>query len=267
MATLTYQERRNLEKLFGMSSGYVLNFSNRTFEDFVYDAVQVNLYEQRYESEGTSKANRLRCFLKIEDDYVAGRLLERMVEYAAEHEEDDELVERCRQIASRLLAGGPTLAPVKAHAEELGAHHLKEQIRRMQDAVDTDPGLAIGTAKELIETYCRTILEERGVQVPVNIDLPKLTKRTFKELNLVPDGVPDTSRGTEIIRRLLSNLGTIGQGMAELRNLYGTGHGKHGKTKGLKPRHAKLAVGAAVTLVVFLFDTHQETRANAAKSN
>jgi hypothetical protein len=27
----------------------------------------------------------------------------------------------------------------------------------------------------------------------------------------------------------------------------------------LKPRHAKLAVGAATTLVVFLFETHRET--------
>lgn len=267
MATLTYQERRNLEKLFKMSSGYVLNFSDRTFEEFVYDAVGLNIHDEKYCVNGTSKARKLRCFLDIEDDYIAGRLLERLVDYAAEREEDDELVERGRQIVSRLLAGGPTLSSVKAHAEELGANHLKEQICRMEDAVDSDPGLAIGTAKELIETYCRTILDERGVQIPANIELAKLTKLTFNELNLVPEDVPDSSRGNETIRRILSNLSTIGQGMTELRNLYGTGHGKHGTAKGLKPRHAKLAVGAAVTLVVFLFATHEETRVNAAKSN
>lgn len=61
-----------------------------------------------------------------------------------------------------------------------------------------------------------------------------------------------------MIRRLLSNLGNIAQGLGELRNLYGTGHGKHGKSKGLNPRHARLAVGAASTLALFLFETHQE---------
>jgi AbiJ N-terminal domain 3 len=32
------------------------------------------------------------------------------------------------------------------------------QITRMESAVENDPGLAIGTAKELVETVCRTIL-------------------------------------------------------------------------------------------------------------
>jgi len=48
--------------------------------------------------------------------------------------------------------------------------------------------------------------------------------------------------------------------LAELRGLYGTGHGKHGKASGLSPRHAKLAVGAAATLTTFLFETHMETK-------
>ena len=44
----------------------------------------------------------------------------------------------------------------------------------------------------------------------------------------------------------------------ELRNLYGTGHGRDGRFIGLKPRHAKLAVGAAATLGTFLLETHLE---------
>jgi hypothetical protein len=81
----------------------------------------------------------------------------------------------------------------------------------------------------------------------------------LKELKLVPEGIPEGARGADVIKRLLSNLGTIGNGLAELRGLYGTGHGKHGSTSGLGSRHAKLAVGAAATLAVFLFETHKET--------
>ncbi|HAO77573.1 MAG TPA: hypothetical protein DCQ92_01115, partial [Verrucomicrobia subdivision 3 bacterium] len=152
------------------------------------------------------------------------------------------------------------LEPLKAQAKLLDANHLAEQIWRMEASVETDPPLAIGTAKELIETCCKTILAERGKPISGTPDMPTLTKATMKELKLVPDDVPDSARGGDVIKRLLSNLGTIGNGLAELRGLYGTGHGKHGKTSGLSARHAKLAVGAASALATFLFETHMETK-------
>ena len=85
-------------------------------------------------------------------------------------------------------------------------------------------------------------------------------KIAMKELKLVPNEIPDSAKGANTIKRLLNNLGTVCQGLAELRNLYGTGHGKHGKASTLKPRHAKLAVGAAATLATFLFETHIQTK-------
>jgi hypothetical protein len=130
----------------------------------------------------------------------------------------------------------------------------------MESSVDADPGLAIGTAKELIETVCKTILTERGKTISGTPDIPTLTKETFKALKLVPDDVPDAAKGSEVIKRLLSNLGTVGNGLAELRGLYGSGHGKHAQASGLKPRHAKLAVGAASSLATFLFETHLDTK-------
>ena len=258
-------ERRSLEKFFGMGGGYVLNFSDRTFGDFVLDAVGLDIHAEKYTAEGPSKAKKLRAFWRLEPDYTVGKLLLALNEYATSNPaepdaEGSSLAERCRSIAMRLVAGGPSLDPLKDHARLLNANHLAEQIRRMETSIETDPSLAIGTAKELIETYCKTILAQRGKPVDGTPDVSTLTKETFKELRLVPEGVPEASRGTDVIRRLLSNLGTIGNGLAELRGLYGTGHGKHGNTTGLGVRHAKLAVGAAATLVVFLFETHQETK-------
>jgi len=137
------------------------------------------------------------------------------------------------------------------------ASYVSQQITRMESAVNQDPGLAIGTAKELVETCCRTILTERAVDIPKNADLPKLVKLTAGELNLSPNDIPEEAKAADTIRRLLSNLATITQGVAELRNQYGTGHGQIASAKGLRPRHAKLAVGAASTLAVFLIETHQ----------
>ena len=59
------------------------------------------------------------------------------------------------------------------------------------------------------------------------------------------------------MKKLLGNLRAIAESLGELRNVYGSGHGKSATYKGLQPRHAKLAVGSAVTLVNFLWDTYQ----------
>jgi hypothetical protein len=133
-----------------------------------------------------------------------------------------------------------------------------EKRRLLEAAVPNDPALAIGTAKELVETCCKTILEARSVSFGRNADLPALTKLAVKALELTPDDIPEKSKAVDTIRRLLSNLATVTQGIAELRNHYGTGHGKAAGAKGLGPRHAKLAVGAASTLAVFLTETHND---------
>jgi len=140
----------------------------------------------------------------------------------------------------------------------IDAPELHRQIDRMRVAVDEDPGLAIGTAKELVETVCKTVLTERGITVQKSWDTPRLVKETRKALELLPADIDDAARGAETIQRLLSNLGSITNGLAELRNLYGTGHGKHGDAKGVHPRHARLAVGSASTLAIFLLETHEE---------
>ena len=134
---------------------------------------------------------------------------------------------------------------------------LRRQLHRLRPAVEDDPCLAIGTAKELVETTCKTILEARGISFTSSADLGELVRDTRKALELMPNDVANAAKGAEVVRRLLSNLGTIAQGLAELRNLYGTGHGKGGHSKGLTGRHARLAVGSAATLATFLLETHE----------
>jgi hypothetical protein len=157
------------------------------------------------------------------------------------------------------IVGVPGVEAAKQALSGTDVGYVAQQITRMEAAVISDPGLAIGTAKELVETCCKTILSERNIEIPKNGDLPQLVKRTVKELKLTPDDIPDKAKAADTIRVLLSNLATITNGVAELRNKYGTGHGKEAKAKGLGPRHAKLAVGAASTLAVFLAETHRET--------
>jgi hypothetical protein len=129
----------------------------------------------------------------------------------------------------------------------------------MEGAVDSEPEVAIGTAKEFIESICKTILDEREEPYGKNDDLVALARKTTKVLQLSPDDVVGTARAAETIKRMLMNMTTLVQGSAELRNAYGTGHGKSKSQarERLEPRHARLAVGAAATLGVFLYETHE----------
>ena len=154
----------------------------------------------------------------------------------------------------------PSLQQAKSAAFAFDANHMLTQIERIEAAIEPDPDLAIGSAKELVESCCKTILADRNQPVPKNVDLPKLVKLVMQELKLLPEDIPDSAKGADTIKRLLSNLSSAVQGLAEIRNLYGSGHGKHGRTSSVKPRHAKLAVGAATTLVVFLYETHLENQ-------
>lgn len=159
--------------------------------------------------------------------------------------------------ARQIAATAPTASKLKKAFEKADTSYVSQQITRMESAIEADPALAIGTAKEMVETVCKTILTDRTVPFTKSTDLPELVKLTAKTLSLTPDDIPERASASETIRRLLSNLGTITLAVAELRNYYGTGHGKHAKARGLLPRHARLAVGAASTLAMFLIETHE----------
>lgn len=156
------------------------------------------------------------------------------------------------------LAVPGSLRQVERAVQPGDRDYLTKQITRMEGSIESDPELAIGTAKELIETCCKTIMIALGEEPNKDWDLPRLVKETAKRLQLTPDDVNPDAAAAESIRRVLGNLGSIVSGIAELRNSYGTGHGKSLGHGGLGPRHARLAVGAASTLAMFLFETYEQ---------
>jgi len=51
-----------------MGGGYVLDFSNRTFEEFFREVVGVQIYDSRFDLASGSKANRMRAFWQVATD-------------------------------------------------------------------------------------------------------------------------------------------------------------------------------------------------------
>lgn len=152
-------------------------------------------------------------------------------------------------LPSHRALGVPSLASIP---DESG---IRFQLARLE-RLDQEPEEMIGAAKELVEATAKHVLAELGEAVPANADLPTLSKLALRRLKLHPQGIAPTTKGVEVIVRMLGSLGQTAGGLAELRNLgYGTGHGAESRVRGLKRRHAEFAARAAITYVSFVLDT------------
>ncbi|MFZ3128985.1 MAG: abortive infection family protein [Rhodoferax sp.] len=161
--------------------------------------------------------------------------------------------------------GGRVVLRAKNVADALDAGWMAKEIERLENGIDSDPALAIGTAKELIETCCKTILTKRGITFTKSDDLGDLSKKLTKELQLVPEGVSEEVKGAENIRLVLRNLTQLTNNLAQLRGLYGTGHGRDGNHRGLQSRHARLAVASAVAFIDFVSETYRQRESTRTK--
>lgn len=117
MSSLTDVEKRYFEKLFEMSSGFVLDFSDSTFSEF-FNRHHVSIHSDYYKIYGSSKAKKLRAFWTKETDPLVGKVLSEMLDiYVAtcslnKKEMDVPLLQKARLIVDRLL--GVPISEIKS---------------------------------------------------------------------------------------------------------------------------------------------------------
>lgn len=80
MADFSFGEQRIIEQFLEMGQGYVLDFSDRTFRIFIGDVTGIDVDNEKYLANGSSKANRLRTFIKLEPDHIVAALFREMHE-------------------------------------------------------------------------------------------------------------------------------------------------------------------------------------------
>jgi hypothetical protein len=143
MSDLDFFERMRLEELFGMGSGYVLRFSDKSFKDF-FSGYEVDIDAERYKASGKSKANRLRAFWELEGNNVAGRVINGLIESATAFQAigcgeplDPSLIGECREIARRLIDIQPMVEfdPLAAMA---GGPNFEAVTRQIRSAIENN---------------------------------------------------------------------------------------------------------------------------------
>ena len=160
--------------------------------------------------------------------------------------------------AELALAGSDgALADARRIADALSSNHVAAQVTRMQANIVPDASLAIGSAKEFVESLCKGILDARQVPRTGKEDFPALVSMTRDALALKVNPKSDAT-----LRSMLGALGTITNSIAELRGQVGTGHGAAPETTAPPAGVARLAVNVAVALGVFLWETHEASSAS-----
>lgn len=137
MAQLTYQERKTVEDFLEMGGGYVLNFSDRTFRDFIGSCTGRDAEAEKYKSGGTSKANRMRAFIKVEDDYTVGKLFQELHTYKLYEdskigkETNSVAANAFHKVAERLSSGKivENIDVIQASNDNKDFHQLAKMIR------------------------------------------------------------------------------------------------------------------------------------------
>lgn len=143
MANLRPIELELIDKLTGMRSGYVLDFTNRTFHDFFRDEVGVDIDDDTYAEMGNSKGKRLRTFLQKAQSKAVSRALTALWEYREIQRLDAGQPETIRNCHSRL----------SVIVERLGGNPLAKH-----DATTSEPTLGTET-----HTVRRPSRDERQV--------------------------------------------------------------------------------------------------------
>lgn len=140
----------------------------------------------------------------------------------------------------------------------LESAYLHNQLESLRIQKDVNSEYVIGQCKELIESFCKAVLEkEKGTEDIDSLDFPVLIKEVNTLLKLMPSDVSNEKKGSEIIKKILGSATTITYSINELRSLYGTGHGKRASYSGLNERHASLVLGMTTTLLLFWLETYQ----------
>ncbi len=223
MSDLTNIEKRRLEQLLEMGSGYVLNFSNRTFDEFVRDATGRNIYESRYDYGSGSKANRLRCFWQVEPNYVVGKLLGALIDHQMEIEDENQvsggfyakkkpeelrrtasLREDCRRIVTRLLQAQP-VPEMEALAAISDEKDFETVARAVRDAIErNEPESALDRLHTFVIKYVRTLCKERGLVVNREKPLHSLFGEYVKSVQ--GGGFIDSNMTLRILKSSISTL-------------------------------------------------------------
>lgn len=205
MSDLTAIEKRKLERALGMESGYVLDFSNRTFQEFFLDTVGIDIYDSKYEYASGSKANRMRAFWDRESNYLVSQVLDVLFTEWDEFKgygATDAPPEECLRIVRRLKESAP-VPDIEVVTSASDDQSFEVIARTVQDSINrNEPETGLDRLHTFVVKYFRELCRKRGIDTPRDKPLHSLVGEYVKVLKA--EGVIESVMTERILKTSIS---------------------------------------------------------------
>ena len=150
------------------------------------------------------------------------------------------------------LAAAESTRSVLDHLRERNLDSVEEEVQRSLQHAVADPAAAVTAACAMVESMCKVYISDHGLELPAKQDVGHLWKAVSRHVGFDPGSKEDDD-----VRKVLSGLVSVVTGIGALRTHAGSAHGRGRKRYRLQPRHARLAIRGAHTIVGFLLETSE----------
>ncbi|HLG26710.1 MAG TPA: abortive infection family protein [Paenisporosarcina sp.] len=219
----------------------------------------------------------LRCVNQdesVEPLEVLGRLIEGYMDIEINEEDGEWAATRIKEIEKinkalknarlQYITGGKVIGALAAPSTSLNdsikkrnISVLNEEFDRSLRTVETSPKDALSAACNILESVCKVYIEEESLDMPAKQDLQQVWSVVRKDLGFDPSRVEDRD-----LKEILSGLIATVNGVGALRTHASSAHGSGSKSYRVEPRHARLAIHAAHTIVLFVLETWDKNKKN-----
>lgn len=221
MSDLSSIEKLKLEKLFEMGGGYVLDFSNRTFQEFILDNLGIDIYDKKYDYQSGSKANRLRAFWNEESNYLVSKLLSALLEYWRTQnllnlrkvdQPEQDLFDECQKIIDRLTHDSvvENIEIIQPYSDDRNFSLLAKSIR--EGIQRNEPEAELDRLHTYVVKYIRQLCDKHKIPYDRNIPLHSLFGsyvKFLKQNNMIE---------SEMTERILKSSISIMESFNKVRN-------------------------------------------------
>jgi hypothetical protein len=215
---------------------------------------------------------RINKDLSIEPLKVLGRLIEGYMDAVVGDPENpwaqhiqgrkDNITKALSQCEVQYIRGGRVVGAIGTPSrtlEELIRERdllsINEEFDRAVQNVESNPREAVSAACNILESVCKTYIEDEGLEMPQKQDLQHVWSVVRKDLGFDPSRVEDHD-----LQEILSGIIAVVNGIGALRTHASSAHGAGKKAYRLESRHARLAVHAAHTVALFVLESWDKKR-------
>lgn len=197
----------------------------------------------------------------IEPLSVLGKIIERIMDdplpYPAMSEGRERIqaaLQRCNlnYTTGGIVSSGGGVAS-RSLQEVIRAKDMRsvdEEFIRALGHLTANPREAVSAACNILEATCKTYIEDERLEMPAKQDLATVWIVVRKHLKFDPSVVEEQD-----LQRILSGMISVVEGIGALRTHASSAHGSGRKRYTLEPRHARLAVNGAHTIVTFIIES------------